>query len=463
MAEARTVEPNQRVPSLARRFVEQLGEARRLIAAMAAVLIILYLAGALSFAGMAAAFVAVTVLVGLIPSGSRPDQPRAVSETGNSAWPETGVKLFAEALPDPCFVLDQEGVVRHANSAAANTFPIKPGEALTLRLRYPDLTAAFDRVARGGPPERVEFSERVPTERWFAAWFARLDSNAVEDFVVLILTDLSEQRRIDRIRVDFVANASHELRTPLASLAGFIETLHGSARDDPAARERFLSIMHEQATRMSRLIDDLLSLSRIELKAHVRPSGEVDLVAVLQHLVDTLEPLARDLGVTIDMSLPDEPVVVRGDRDELIQVFENLIENAIKYGQSGKRVVVTVHPPNESEVIVVAIRDFGPGIAEEHIPRLTERFYRIDVETSRRHRGTGLGLAIAKHIVARHGASMSIESRPNEGALFSVAFPQETEEKGPLQEKIIEIMIWSMICIVMKLSSNCHRTIVRGL
>jgi two-component system phosphate regulon sensor histidine kinase PhoR len=244
----------------------------------------------------------------------------------------------------------------------------------------------------------------------------------------MIVDDLSERRRIDRIRVDFVANASHELRTPLASLAGFIETLQGSARDDTEARERFLAIMHDQATRMSRLIDDLLSLSRIELKVHVRPSDPVDLASILSHLTDSLEPLARELGVAIEANVPHDPVTVTGDRDELIQVFENLIENAIKYGQSGKRVVVTIKPGTPADGPVVSIRDFGPGIAEEHLPRLTERFYRIDVEESRQHRGTGLGLAIVKHILARHSARMTIESRPGEGALFSVAFPQGDSE-----------------------------------
>jgi two-component system phosphate regulon sensor histidine kinase PhoR len=179
---------------------------------------------------------------------------------------------------------------------------------------------------------------------------------------------------------------------------------------------------------MSRLIDDLLSLSRIELKVHVRPSDPVDLASILSHLTDSLEPLARELGVAIEANVPHDPVTVTGDRDELIQVFENLIENAIKYGQSGKRVVVTIKPGAPADGPVVSIRDFGPGIAEEHLPRLTERFYRIDVEESRQHRGTGLGLAIVKHILARHSARMTIESRPGEGALFSVAFPQGDSE-----------------------------------
>lgn len=423
MADARTVGAEQRTRSPGRQFIERLADARWLLAAIAVALGSLHLLGFLAFLGAATAFAAVAVLIGMVPYASPSAGSAAVSRPQPTVWPQTSIKLFAEALPDPCFVLDRRGIVRYLNTNATSAFPIKAGDPLTFRLRIPELTAAFDRVAKGGAPERVEFSERVPTERWFAAWFARLDSPGAGDFIVMILDDLSERRRIDRIRVDFVANASHELRTPLASLAGFIETLQGSARADPEARDRFLAIMHDQATRMSRLIDDLLSLSRIELKVHVRPSDPVDLVPILNHLSDSLEPLARELGVTIEADLPDEPMIVVGDRDELIQVFENLIENAIKYGQVGKRVVVTVDPGGESGPIA-SVRDFGPGIAEEHLPRLTERFYRIDVEESRQHRGTGLGLAIVKHILARHGARLTIESRPGEGALFRVTFPQ---------------------------------------
>jgi len=390
----------------------------------AIVLVILFALTLVSAAGALIVFAILVAAVALAPRPTAADRRAARSEPARPVWPETGIKRFAEALPDPCFVLDRRGVVRYANERALATFPIRTGEALTFRLRAPDLIDAFDRVAKGGAPERVEFTERVPTERWFGAWFARLDgADPRNPFVALILDDLSEQRRTDRIRVDFVANASHELRTPLASLVGFIETLQGPAREDPVARERFLKIMHDQTARMSRLVNDLLSLSRIEMKAHVRPAGETDLGAIIQHLEDALEPLARDLGVAIETTLPEEPVPVIGDRDELIQVFENLIENACKYGQSGKRVVVTVTAAGEGAGPTVSVRDFGPGIAEEHVPRLTERFYRVDVEASRQHRGTGLGLAIVKHILARHQARLAIDSKLGEGANFLVIFP----------------------------------------
>jgi len=222
-----------------------------------------------------------------------------------------------------------------------------------------------------------------------------------------------------------VANASHELRTPLAALSGFIETLQGPARDDPAAHERFLGIMHTQATRMARLIDDLLSLSRIELNAHLRPDTQLDLVSIVRQVADSLQMLAHDRGVTIAVEAPAEPVHVLGDRDELIRLFENLIENALKYGAAGGRVDISVGRGDLPELreARVAVRDYGPGIAAEHLPRLTERFYRVDVAESRAQGGTGLGLALVKHILNRHGGRLAIDSRVGEGATFTVRLP----------------------------------------
>jgi two-component system phosphate regulon sensor histidine kinase PhoR len=230
------------------------------------------------------------------------------------------------------------------------------------------------------------------------------------------------------MRADFVANASHELRTPLASLSGFVETLQGSARNDPTARDRFLGIMAEQARRMSRLIDDLLSLSRVELNEHLHPQQAVDLVPIVGHVCDTLSPLARERGVELVLSRGAERLAVLGERDELIRVFENLVENALKYGASGKRVEVTLVSESSGGrgEAVVTVRDFGPGIAAEHLPRLTERFYRVDVETSRAEGGTGLGLAIVKHILARHRGRLAIESEPGRGAAFTVRIPLST-------------------------------------
>jgi two-component system phosphate regulon sensor histidine kinase PhoR len=228
------------------------------------------------------------------------------------------------------------------------------------------------------------------------------------------------------MRADFVANASHELRTPLAALSGFIDTLQGAARADPAAQEKFLPIMQAQATRMARLIDDLLSLSRIELNAHRQPATPVDVVPLVRQVVDGLQTLARDRGVAVTIDAPAEPQRVLGDRDELTRVFENLIENALKYGAAGKRVEIAVTrgaAPDGAPELRVAVRDYGPGIAPEHLPRLTERFYRVDVVESRAQGGTGLGLALVKHILARHRGRLAIASTPGAGATFTAHVP----------------------------------------
>ena len=405
----------------------RLVEARPFSLTMAALLLFLVLIDQVSAVAAGLVLAATIGFFALFLRGPDELPVRLSSRPPPSIWPETGIKRMADALPDPCVILDRRGVVRYANSRAEATFPIRPGDPLTFRLRNPDFVGAFDRVAAGGAAEKVQFLERGATERWYLAWFSALEpAGGASDrsgFIILIFSDLTEQRVSEKIRVDFVANASHELRTPLASLSGFIETMQGPAKDDAVARQRFLGIMHDQATRMSRLIDDLLSLSRIEMKAHMRPEAPVDLTGVIRGVVDALEPLARDLGVTIETELPETPLVVPGDRDELVQVFQNLIENGCKYGKLGQRVQVTATPPPGGRGgPVVTVRDFGAGIPAEHLPRLTERFYRADIQASHAQRGTGLGLAIVKHILNRHRARLLIESRPGEGSSFTVAF-----------------------------------------
>jgi two-component system, OmpR family, phosphate regulon sensor histidine kinase PhoR len=245
--------------------------------------------------------------------------------------------------------------------------------------------------------------------------------------------DLTPLRRVEEMRADFIANASHELRTPLAALSGFIETLQGPARDDTKARERFLAIMQEQARRMARLIDDLLSLSRIELNAHRRPDTPTDLVPIIRQVVDGLETLARDRGVSVNIEAANA-LNVLGDHDELVRVFENLVENALKYGAPGKRVDIKLTPGTSTHGEAEAqasVRDYGPGIAPEHLPRLTERFYRVDVSESRAQGGTGLGLALVKHILNRHRGRLTIESALGAGATFTIHLP--TANPAPIQ------------------------------
>ncbi len=354
------------------------------------------------------------------------EETRAPAEPSGEIASVSGERL-ADLLSDPLLVFDHTGTVRFANAAALEAFQsLEVGTTLYLRFRAPEMHALIQGVIADAAPRSIDYFERVPVDRWYKAMVKALtDGEGRAELFVLLFRDQSETRRIDRMRSDFIANASHELRTPLASLRGFIETLQGPARNDAAARERFLGIMQKQAERMSRLIDDLLSLSRLEMRAHLGVNECVDLVAVLNHVADTLAPLAADFGVTIERHMPDHPVMVSGVRDELIQVFQNLVENACKYGQSGGRVEVTLEDaarPDTGE-IVASVRDFGPGIAAEHLPRLTERFYRIDVETSRAHKGTGLGLAIVKHILTRHRGRLVVRSQLGEGSTFVVRLP----------------------------------------
>jgi two-component system phosphate regulon sensor histidine kinase PhoR len=336
------------------------------------------------------------------------------------------IEAMISALSDPVIMLDSDGRVIDFNVGAAALAPaLRRGDPASIALRVPDLVEAVREANAADRTWRIEFSERVPTERHFEAIVSPV-AFADRRAVLVAFHDLTSIRRVEEMRADFVANASHELRTPLAALTGFIETMQGPARDDPAARDRFLSIMREQAWRMARLIDDLLSLSRIELRAHMHPDTPVDLVPIVRQVVDGLQTLAQDRGVAVGVADVQGPLPVLGDRDELLRLFENLIENGLKYGASGKRVDVTLArldvAGGRSEASVT-VRDYGPGIASEHLPRLTERFYRVDVGDSRAQGGTGLGLALVKHILNRHQGRLAIESQTGKGATFTVRLP----------------------------------------
>src|SRR5215510_4325730 len=341
-------------------------------------------------------------------------------------------------LPGAAIVLDREGRVIAFNAAASAIAPaLSRGELALIALRMPELVDAVRRAARRREPQRVEFFERVPLDRWLEAFVIPIriatDSESIVDLLLMTFNDLTPLRRVEEMRADFIANASHELRTPLAALLGFIETLQGTARDDATARAKFLDIMQGQATRMARLIDDLLSLSRIELNAHLQPNTPVDLSPIVRQVVDGLQTLARDRGVEINVSLPPDTLMVLGDRDELIRALENLVENALKYGAGGKRVDITVARGQTragTPEARVAVRDYGPGIPPEHLPRLTERFYRVDVTDSRAQGGTGLGLALVKHVLNRHGGRLTIESTLGAGATFTIHLPLLTEDSA---------------------------------
>jgi two-component system phosphate regulon sensor histidine kinase PhoR len=327
--------------------------------------------------------------------------------------------------------LDRGGAIMHINPAAREIYALlRPGGQPSLLSRDPVFLQAIDEVLDDGRQRTVEIQERVPFDRRVRITLTALagaPADEVAPHVVIALRDLTDQDRLGRMRADFVANASHELRTPLASLVGFIETLQGRASDDPAARARFLAIMGQQAARMSRLVDDLLSLSRVEMREHVPPRTAIDLNDTLAVTVQALEPVARAAGGTLKLEPSDGPAVVLGDTDEIMQVVQNLVQNALKYGAPGRPVTVSIRREARGPTsrIAVAVRDEGPGIPPEHLPRLTERFYRVNAKSSREKGGTGLGLAIVKHIVNRHRGELRIESELGRGSTFTFLIDEQ--------------------------------------
>jgi two-component system phosphate regulon sensor histidine kinase PhoR len=375
----------------------------------------------------------VAEIVGAIAQLRRAWQKRQQDLAESARWNET---LF-DGLPDPLVLLSEDRRVVRVNHAAQEVFGAAiVGRDLAAVLRVPSVLEATDEVLAGAAGREGEFTLPPPAERSFRIRVERLGSRAVDDTVaVLALHDTTTMKRMEQMRADFVANASHELRTPLATLLGFIETLRGPARDDAPARERFLVIMHEQASRMARLVNDLLSLSRIELNEHFKPARAVDLGHVAEVAVAALQPLAKAKDMTIVPHIEAAARMVVGEPDELAQLVQNLLDNAVKYGRDGTAVDISVTVANSlpaaagaalkpGAAVVLAVSDHGEGIAKEHLPRLTERFYRVDTARSRKMGGTGLGLAIVKHIVNRHRGVLVIDSVVGEGSTFAVTLPR---------------------------------------
>jgi two-component system phosphate regulon sensor histidine kinase PhoR len=341
---------------------------------------------------------------------------------------------IVEALPDPLLVLARDRRPLRSNAAARTLFasPDGVGGDIPALLRHPVLAGAVDAALAEGRPQAVDLTLPLPVARDLAARVVPMDPPLADGGrLVLLLSDRTRERAVERMRADFVANASHELRTPLASLMGFIETLRGPAENDPAARARFLGIMAEQSERMRRLIDDLLGLSRIELTEHQPPVGEAALATILAAEAAALEPLAQARRVTLRLDLDPAAVAAPADAEQIAQIARNLMENAIRYGHEGGVVTVRAawaEPGEDRRLpmrpgVLVGVQDDGPGVAREHIPRLTERFYRVDRGRARGAGGTGLGLAIVKHIVNRHRGVLLIDSREGEGSLFRVWLP----------------------------------------
>ncbi len=375
-----------------------------------------------------------------------------------------------EILPDP-FMMVQGGDIddiagrriTYANAAARSLLGVpRDGALLVGALRNPEVLEAVDVSLFGGKAQTAAYDAGGSQDRVWRAWTAPLTSDdPARPQAVLTLQDETDVRRMERMRVDFLANASHELRTPLASLSGFIETLRGHARDDTAARERFLGIMAGQAERMARLIDDLLSLSRIELNEHVPPSGACDLTAAVADTLDALAPVIAARRVGLDLRLPPAGVaMIAGDRDQIVQVAQNLIDNALKYAAPDGVVAIEVVADLSREAVqagsgtamregggrlslltpdwraderfaLLRVSDDGPGMAREHLPRLAERFYRVEGQKSGERSGTGLGLAIVKHIVNRHRGGLAVDSAPGRGSTFTVHLPLAVRREPP--------------------------------
>src|SRR5262249_15540858 len=325
------------------RWLQALRRVRLVLATAAIVFAGLWMSGALAAGPALAGFVLIAAAM-LVAAAGAEAIPAALprNEPPAARIGDPLIEAVLAGLPDPVVALDSRGDVVALNARAEAVAPaLRPGEPISLGLRVPEVLDAIRRARASGSAQRVEFFERVPFDRWYEAIVTPILSAGLApkpDLVLLAFHDLTPLRRVEEMRADFVANASHELRTPLAALSGFIDTLQGPAKEDPAARERFLAIMQVQANRMARLIDDLLSLSRIELNAHLRPDKEVDLVAIMRQVADGLQTLARDRDVEVKTAAPGGPLIVLGDRDELIRVFENLVENALKYAASGKQV-----------------------------------------------------------------------------------------------------------------------------
>jgi len=370
------------------------------------------------------AYAVIVAIAAVVPETSESASGVTPGATSGELAFADAVRHFADALPDPSIIIDRRSVIVHLNPQAARHFPsVVTGSPIAFTMRFPQLLAAIE-AARLGAAQTIELHQTVPTETWYKATVAPLAAgDPVNDGVLVItLQSQTEEKRLEMLRTDFIANASHELRTPLTSLVGFIDTLLGPAANDKEARERFLGLMRGQAARMAKLIEDLLSLSRIEMRQHMRPTAPIELGPLLREVAEGLHKLAEDSGTHLNVQAPAEPITVSGDRDELYEVFENLIDNAIKYGADGDTIDITLSPDagRRGFDAVVSVVDHGVGVAAEHVPRLTERFYRVDADTSRKKKGTGLGLAIVKHIVTRHHGVLTIKSQPGQGTRVDV-------------------------------------------
>jgi len=335
------------------------------------------------------------------------------------------------AFPLPTLIIGDEHVVLALNGLAEAVLgKAVLGRHFATAIRHPKLVVAVEQGLMNRTPQTIAY--QIVENGEDVSYKGHLQVIGDTELLLLSLENVSGVEQSEQIRRDFIANVSHELRTPLTSVMGFIETLRGPARNDAKAQDRFLAIMADEAERMNRLVGGLLSLNHVEADQRVRPTTQIDLCAVLQTTLRNLEPLATKNNITVKTVMEAGPLPFIGDGDQLMQVFTNLLENAIKYGGSDQTVSVTMQhtlrdPVLRGPAIEIVIADQGPGIDPIHLPRLTERFYRADSHRSRELGGTGLGLAIVKHILNRHRGRLKIASQLGQGSQFTVVLPQLTD------------------------------------
>jgi two-component system phosphate regulon sensor histidine kinase PhoR len=425
------------------------------------VLALLYLTGAIGLVEWITAAIvmstgALAYYAGSSPSDRKVSTPEAEPDDTPVAAPvaDSAIEPFIFALPLPAMLIASDGRVTAANARARDLFRIEArnGPFPSAMLRQPDLLAAAERVARDGANERIEFTQHSEAEVWMAHVRPGLETHSV----IIVFEDLTAVRRAERARADFLANASHELRTPLTAIGGFIETMRGPAKDDKDAWDGFLEIMAQQTVRMQRLVADLLSLSRIEFSEHRAPKTEVEMVDLAKTTSLALTPIAEDAGIKLHFDGPDTTVRAIADDDEIAQVIQNLTSNAIKYARDGgevqilmgeaatmaeaavacsrqssdakRAVLLQPYASAEAPAVWVRVTDNGDGISEQHLPRLGERFYRVDESRGGKIEGTGLGLAIVKHIMARHRGGLAVESLEGAGTAFGIWMPRLQDE-----------------------------------
>jgi two-component system phosphate regulon sensor histidine kinase PhoR len=422
-----------------------------LVAVAPAAALAIVLTGTDHVTPLAGALIVLALAAGGLVSGMLLARPRT-SERGSLPPARSTFLLerILEQLPDPVLLINAGREIVAINRSARDVLGVGVlGRDLALSIRHPDVLAAVETLVAGVPSLTEEVTLPLPVPRTFTLYAGTIDEpspraggedgggdrNADEPRFVLVFHDETRAKKAEQSRADFVANASHELRSPLSSLIGFIETLRGPAMDDDATRERFLAVMHTEAQRMTRLVEDLMSLSRVEINEHVPPKGLVDLPEILSAVAVALTVRAESRAMTIEVDLPPRLPAVIGDADQLTQVFHNLIDNAVKYARAETPIRIRAStvdrlPGTHVPAVSVSVTDRGEGIPAIHLPRLTERFYRSDEGRSRRLGGTGLGLAIVKHIVSRHRGRLTIESQLGVGSTFTVYLPTPSQATG---------------------------------